>query len=308
MASTVVLITSIASFIGFTINVLVMLVILSRGRRRHHLLFALILFTAVCWDLGIFLIMIRNSFPNEIILYQNLISIPINFLPALVYHFTTTYLNQPRKKSTILIYAYCILGPILHVAGVIQPISDVYNYSWGTIGRNEPNFNNLSWFLVYNFFILFSCWLLLQARKVEQSPVTRRHIGYILASFIVFCAAQVKILVAYGVDFAFALPWGILLIASFGAVIGVAIVKHQLFDITVFVRKGLIYSALAALIIFIFDFSQHLIAAFLGGIAGENSTYVNFASIAVVVIAFMPLKKRLDHMIGGILAKKKIEF
>jgi len=207
-----------------------------------------------------------------------------------------------------LIYAYCILGPILHVAGVIQPISDVYNYSWGTIGRNEPNFNNLSWFLVYNFFILFSCWLLLQARKVEQSPVTRRHIGYILTSFIVFCAAQVKILVAYGVDVAFALPLGILLIASFGAVIGVAIVKHQLFDITVFVRKGIIYSALAALIIFIFDFSQHLIAAFLGGIAGEHSTYINLASIAVVVIAFMPLKKRLDQMIGGILAKKKIEF
>jgi len=308
MASTVVLITSIASFIGFAINVFVMFVILSRGRRRYHLLFALILFTAVCWDLGIFLIMIRNSFPNEIILYHKLISIPINFLPALFYHFTTTYLNQPRKKSTILIYAYCILGPILLVAGIIQPVTGVYDYSWGTIGRYEPNFDNLSWFLVYNFFILLSCWLLLQARKMEPSPVTRRHIGYILASFIVFSAAQVKILVAYGVDVAFMLPLGILLIASFGAVIGVAIVKHQLVDITVFVRRGITYSVLAALVIFIFDFSQHLIAAFLGGIAGEHSTYINFASIAVVVIAFMPLKKRLDRMIGTILAKKKIEF
>lgn len=97
-----------------------------------------------------------------------------------------------------------------------------------------------------------SCWLLLQARKREPSPLTRRHIGYILASLIVISVAHVKIVVIYGVDAAFTVPLGMLLIDSFGALIGIAIVKHQLFDITVLVRKEIIYSALTALIIFIF--------------------------------------------------------
>lgn len=61
-------------------------------------------------------------------------------------------------------------------------------------------------------------------------------------------------------------------------------------------------------VFFIFDFSEHLIAAFLGDIAGEYSTYIHFSSIAVVVIAFRPLKHRVDHVIGGVLAKKKFEF
>jgi hypothetical protein len=142
----------------------------------------------------------------------------------------------------------------------------------------------------------------------RASPVTRRHIAYILVSFIVFAVALVKVLVAFGIDIPFILPLGILLVDSFGALIGIAIIKHRLFDITVLVRKGIIYSVFAALVIFIFDFSQHLIAEFLGGIAGEHSTYIRFASIAVVVIAFIPLKPRLERRIGSVFVKKKIEF
>ena len=68
--------------------------------------------------------MIRNDFPDEILLYQNSISIPFSVFPALVYHFTTTYLNQPRKKSTIAIYVYCFLGFVLNITGAIRNYSE----------------------------------------------------------------------------------------------------------------------------------------------------------------------------------------
>ncbi|WP_455280605.1 hypothetical protein, partial [[Eubacterium] cellulosolvens] len=163
MPSTVVLVTSIVSLIGFIINMVVMFVILLRGRRKYHLLFALILFTAVSWDIGIFLVMVRNSFPNEIILYQNLLTIPINFFPAFVYHFTTTYLNQSRIKFTIAVYAYCALAPIGFVVGFSQPVIGVYDYSWGSIGRNTLDYLTIVWWALYNLSILVSCLLLLKA-------------------------------------------------------------------------------------------------------------------------------------------------
>jgi len=167
--SSVVVVTSIASLLGFAINVLVMSVILLRGRRKHHLLFALLLLVAACWDLGIFLVMIRNDLPDEILLYQNAISIPFSMFPAFVYHFTTTYLNQPRKKSTIAIYVYCFLGFILGITGAIRNYSGIYNYSWGNIARWSPVYNPLLGtitryaplrdigYLVYQFSLLFSC-------------------------------------------------------------------------------------------------------------------------------------------------------
>jgi hypothetical protein len=125
--SSVVIVTSIASLLGFAINVLVMSVILLRGRRKYHLLFALILFVSACWDLGIFLVMIRNDFPDEVLLYLNVMSIPFSMFPTLIYHFTTTYLNKPRKISTIALYVYGLLGIILNITGSVRAYSGVYN-------------------------------------------------------------------------------------------------------------------------------------------------------------------------------------
>jgi len=123
-----------------------------------------------------------------------------------------------------------------------------------------------------------------------------------------FGIAQIKVLVAYDFNIALFLPLGILMVSSFGALIGMAIIKDRLLDITVFVRKGIVYSILAALIIFIFDFTQHLIAKYLGDILGGHSIYIHFAIIAVVVGLFMPLKPKLEHTISSAFAKKKIKF
>ena len=92
--------------------------VLSRGRKKYHYLFAGVLLIVAIWDLGIFICMIRNSFSNELPIYGYIISLPCMFLPALIYHFTCSYLNQPRKKSTIFIWAFCIISFVLNASGI----------------------------------------------------------------------------------------------------------------------------------------------------------------------------------------------
>ena len=176
------------------------------------------------------------------------------------------------------------------------------------VTKVRVDLGNIVWLLVYHFSILVSCWLLYQARRLESSPLNRRHMEYIIISFIVFSAAYVKVLLTYGFDIPFILPLGIILVDSFGAVIGTAIMKDQLFDITVLVQKGVIYSMLSALIFFIFDFTQHLAATFFEELVGEHFGLTHYIPIAVVIIVFMPLKQRLEHLIGVIFGKKKIAF
>jgi len=84
-----------------------------RGRKAYHLLFAVLLLIVACWDLGIFLVMIRNSDPGEVLLYQNVVTVPVLFFPGFAFHFTTSYLNQPRRKLTIAIYGYCAFALLL---------------------------------------------------------------------------------------------------------------------------------------------------------------------------------------------------
>ena len=307
MPSTIVTITSVTSFIGFIINLTVMFVVLFRGRKKHHYLFAPLLLIGACWDLGIFLIMIRNTYINEFPLYYAIIAIPITFFPAFVFHFTTTYVKKPYKKFTILLYAYCITSFILLMFGVFRPY-EYYSYEWGNIAKfpMDPYFISYSFFYVFS--LITSLWLLYRARKIEKSPLRKRHMNYIIAGLFMFCVAGIKMTVTLGVNIPWTLPLGMLLLDSFGALIGIAIVKHKLFDITVYVRKGLIYSGLAVVIVFIFEFSEHLIVEFLGKKMGEHSTYLHLISIGLVVAFFMPVKQKLDSVVGTIFKEKEIHF
>jgi len=306
MPSLVVSVTSITSFIGFVMNTLVMFLVLARGRRSYHFLFAVLLFFVACWDLGVFLMMIRNDYPSEILLYYLIVGISVLLFPAFAFHFTTAYLDQPRRKLTIFIYGYCVFCVI---ASLLLPGASpafVRSYEWGNVPGTEPTPGWLSWILVYYLSLGLSCWMLFRARKRESSVVARRHIDYILASFIIFGVAQMKLLEVIGVDAPFTLPVGMLLLDSFGALIGVAIVKHRLFDITVILKKGTAYSALGAVIIFLFAFSEHLIATYVAGAAGALSEYLHFVSIAVVVVAFMPVKRRVDRFVEGYFVTKRV--
>ncbi len=272
MASTTVILTSIISFLGFLLNSGVMYLVLSRGRKRHHYLFAGILLICAIWDFGIFLAMIRNQFVDELVIYGYVVFYPCIFLPALIYHFTGTYLNQVRVKTTILWYAVGVISTVLMALGIAGRLEGVYTYSWGHIFR--PNEEMLAGFPVqivtFLFPVLASCWFFYQAYRKETSPLPRRHHLYIFTSFLMISFATVKLGVLFDIDVPFLLPAGMFFNDIFAAVIGIAIIKDRLFDITLIVQKGAIYSGLAAVIIFVFSFSEHMLVTYLGHFFGEH--------------------------------------
>ena len=309
MDSNVILFTSITSFIGFLLNGTIMFLVLLRGRKKHHFLFAAILFVCAIWDLGIFLTMIRNSHVNEVMLYGYIV-VPCVFLPALIYHSTCTYLNQPRKKSIIFAWAFCVVGAALIATGIGGKIEGVYNYSWGNLFRPD----RILWIATlaslpfWYFFTLYSSWLLFKAYRIERAHLARRHILYILIGFLVINLVQIKVAAFLGLDIGYVLPICMLLSDIFAALIGIAIVKHRLLDITVVIKKGTIYSALVALIIFVFSCSEHLLSTYLGHLLGEQPMYIHLISIAAVVSALMPVRTRLERAIERLFEKKKLEF
>ena len=310
MLSTTVIVTAITSFLGFLLNGFVLFLVLSRGRQKYHYLFAGFLFICALWDLGIFLSMIRNSHVNELVIYGNVIWQPCTFMFAIIYHFTCSYLNQPRKKRTIFIWVGSTIAFILGVTGLGGKIVGVYNYSWGNIYRPDSMMLNGLLFLapVIYFFGLSALWYLFRAYRRETSPLRKRHILYILISFSIIHLATAKVAILYGIDIPWLMPTCMLLNDIAAALIGIAIIMYRLFDITVIVKRGTIYSILVALIIFIFSCSEHLLSKYLGDLLGEQPIYIHLISIGVVVGILMPVRQRLERAIDRSFAKKKLEF
>jgi CDP-diglyceride synthetase len=310
MQSGAVVATSITSLIGFLLNSTILALVLSRGRKLYHYLFSGFLFICAMWDLGIFLSMIRNSHVNELPIYGKIIWWPCVFMFAIIFHFTCAYLNQPRKKRTIFLWVFSGLIFILGVSGLGGKIIGVYNYSWGNIFRPDSMLlaGNLVGLPIVYFFGISALLFLFRAYQRERSSLRKRHILYILISFAIIHLALAKVAILYGIDNSFLMPTCMFLNDIAAALVGIAIIKYRLLDITVIIKKTTIYSALAAIIIFVFGVSEHLLSTYVGQLLGEQSMYIHIISIAAVVAVFMPVRGRLERAIERAFAQKKVKF
>ena len=308
--STTVTITAISSFIGFVLNSAVLYLVLSRGKHKYHYLFAGILLICALWDLSITISMLRNEHPGDLILLGKILNIVCIFLLPLIFHFTCSYINKPCPKTTAILWVSTTIMAVLWIFGLGGKINDVYHYSWGNIWTGDQVFiiSTLIAMPLYVVNISVACWLLYGQIKRESSEVTRRHLLYVLVGFMAIGLAVVKVLVVVGVDLAFLLPMGMAFNDLFVALIGIAIIKERLFDITLVLKKGALYSALGAGIILIFSLTEHMLATYIGEFLGEESFIIHIISIAVVIAILMPVKHWLERIIEGYFHQKQFEF
>lgn len=308
MSSPIVIITAVESAFGLLLNGTNFYLVLSRGRKTYHYLFAALLTTYFIWDLCIFLSMIRNRQVNELPVYGYITIVPGATIQTLIYHFTVVYLRKPIQWSVALVWIVTIVTVLLIPFGAIYRINGVHSYSWGNIFATESSLLDPILFVMWFGMILPACWFLYRHSKTAHKSLERRHARYIMAGFLVTAFAVVKVLIVLGIDAPILLPLGMFLVDVFAVIIGLAIIKERLFDITVIIKKGTLYSLLAAILIFVFSFSEHVLITYFGKMIAGHSEIIHLISIAIGIAVLMPFKHRIEHAIEIYFAQKKLEF
>jgi hypothetical protein len=314
LQSNYLLASAITAGLATIINGAVLFLVLSRGRQKRHYLFAAVLALYTIGGLGVFLFFIRNSHLDELIIYSSINFSTILLVFPCIYHFTCTYLNQTRKKSTIFIWVFtvvCVIFLLLDRFFLDDMATKVVHYDWGNQIVSETTGGIISSIVMVIFlsFIWAACWLLFRARRRETSTLARRHMQYILISFLVISFFYLTLFLPTELSGRFLVsPIRGLVGSAFAAVIGIAIVKERLFDITIIIKKTTIYSILLALVIFIFSLSEHLLATYVMGFFGGHSIIIHIISIAVVVAIIMPIRSKVERGIERLFAQKKVEF
>jgi hypothetical protein len=308
MPSAIVVITAVESGLGFLLTSTILYLVLSHGRKAYHYLFAAFLLICAIWDLGTFLLMIRNTHINELGVIGYIITLMVGFIPALLFHFSNLYTGRPIKWAIILAWVLTVVLWVLTLLGLVNKVEGVYTYHWGNIFRFAPSVIDPVVPVVWFVFNLWACWLLFRGTKRAKSDLERRHYQYITSGMLVITFASVKVGAAMGINIPFLLPLGMFLIDVFNAIIGIAIIKDRLFDITVIIKKGTMYSILAALLIFVYSFVEHILVTFIGERVGENSTFLHLIAVAIGIAVLMPIKNRIEKGVEGYFAQRKLEF
>jgi hypothetical protein len=302
--------TAISSFAGFLLNSSILTVVLWRGRRLYHYVFAGYLFICALWDLGILLSMVRNDYVDELPTYGTIVWWPCTFMTAIIYTFACLYLAQPRKWRVTFLWVVSTGVFVLGVAGLGGRMIGAYDYSWGHIYRPDATLLNttLVGLPLMSIFGVAALWYLYRGYRRESSPLRRRHLLYILVSFTIVQLATVKVAVLYGLDLAFLMPTCMFVNDVAAALVGIAIVKDRFMDITVVIRKATVYSLLGALVLLVFALSEHLLATLVGEALGESSMVTYLISVAAVIAVAMPVRKRVERTVDRFFAEKSLSF
>jgi hypothetical protein len=242
-----------------------------------------------------------------LIVYGYIVILPVTFLSALTYQFTTAYLGKGQKIAFIF-WTVSIIGFLALITGLGGKINDVYSYNWGNIYRPDQRFLTLSLISIpFGWLaLIISSWMLFQSASSEPSQIKRRHMRYIGFSFIMMLFAYVKVLVLYGFESPALLPAGMFINDIFSTVIAIAIVKDHLFDITFIIKKGAIYSVLAGVLIFVFSFTEHLLITYVGDLIGGHSQWIHLISIALGILVLMPIKHRVEGFVERYFTDKQV--
>ncbi len=309
MASPIIIATTIESGVGFLLTSTVLYLVLSHARKTYHYLFAAFLAVCVLWDFGTFLLMIRNDHPAELPAIGAIIWLPCSFIPILVFHFVILYTGRRMRWAIWMGWAITTVMVMLTLAGVSGRIRGIYAYDWGNVFKVDMKPSDYAGLLLFWFAImLWSCSMLFQAARRASSALERRHFRYLGFGFLVTTFSVLKAGVVMGINFPVLLPLGMFLNDVFVAIMGLAIIKDRLFDITVIFKKGALYSLLAGLFIFAYSFCEHLLITYVAEFFGEYSNLAHFVSLAIGIAVLIPVKSRIEHGIEGYFGHRTLQF
>ncbi len=284
----------IASVAFFYYCALLLIVIRRDIRRRLRLFFGLYLASMIIWSFSAFMIFSGIEL-FDILTWNRVLIVGSMAMPLAFFGFVQAFLMKERKTWLIVgVIGYVVLQ-ILNLMGLIVVNAHVAN---GLLINNYGDgviLASCQWV----FFIGFSSIdLAIEYRKSKDALYRNRLRYLVLVILAIFCGTLTNLWWgSYPGDVAFNIIAALL--------ITYAILRHRLLDITIVLRKGLLYSIPTLLIV-----GSYYLVTFLALTFFHSTTVIEVFLISLVVAVItafivVPLRDRTQNWIDRLFFREK---
>ncbi len=225
---------------------------------------------------------------------------------SLFYLFVKEYLKL--KVSNWVVWLVCAYILAMAAAGVVVPNFFIKSVLWDPhVQFYLANFGSNAIPLVYTgmLFWFYGILKLLQTYRKSRSAIERNRLKYlVLGGFLpvlgmILISLPVLAIRRYPLDM-----WG----ATLGAVcLGYGVLRYQLLDIAVIIRKGLVYSILTAAVTGIYLFFAFVIQNIFRATAVPVSLPAAFSTALIVAVVFHPLQNLTQKVIDKVFFRRKYD-
>jgi len=223
----------------------------------------------------------------------------VAFISIIMFHYVVAFLDLKWAKTwNIINYIYgAIVSVLILKTNLI--INGVYQFFWGLYpqaGPLHPYF--LSYFI--SLIIISSIFLYKGLSYTRENFTKFNQIKYVLLAFSIFDLASVDFIPNYGIEL---YPIGYIPALMFIFIIAYAIVKYQLMDINIVIKKSMVYSVLVISITTIFLMIVITSEHFLAGLFGYKNLISSLVAAFLISLIFIPLRNKIQTLIDRLVLK-----
>ncbi|MCD4781021.1 MAG: hypothetical protein K8S27_10805 [Candidatus Omnitrophica bacterium] len=254
-------------------------------------------FLCSIWGLaGLIISLIPESKYDIAFLFWQIAYVGIIPLPVLFLHFVSIYLNLDNKRILIFLYfIVCIFELINFISKdlFLGELKYVFDEFYWTLSPG-PLLNIYTLIFVL-FCIVFTHYLLLNAIFSERDKNKKNRLSiFFLGSTIGWTGG----FLCFSLNYNHTLyPFGNFLLIFYPLFYTYAIFKHQLMDITVVIKRGLVYSVLVTIITAMYLIFVLFVGRLFQGVVGYQSFILNLIAVFVIAILFNPLRDNLQRFL-----------
>ncbi len=260
-------------------------------------LYSYFTFVVVIWGLAAFKIgTIQNL--ESAILWWKIGHIGIIFVPIMFLQFVYRFIEQKNQILIVSIFTVTIffLATLFsgHLLNTPEFIFNSFYYN------AHPNLLYKIFTTLWLMAIIFShCLLYKQLRKV--SKIKQNQIKYFFLAIIIgYTGSITNFLPVFGINL---YPYGNFTIVIYPIIMTYAILKYQLMDINIVIRKSLIYSSLVTVITLIFLTSVLISERIFHHFFQYKDLFTSILTAGLIALIFIPLKNVIQNFIDHLFFK-----
>ncbi len=229
------------------------------------------------------------------------------FMGVAAYHFSTSYAGF-TKELRFVKAGYLIATTFLFALWSTDHVitQDLYKYSWGYYPQAS---------ILHAVFLLFVATMLIRFNmllykkylraKIEKDELEAIRTKYVFWAIFLFCLAPIDFIPNYGYSI---YPISFLFAAIYSTIMAYSIMKHQLMDIEVIIRRTAVFAGLFAFVYGTFTLITVLGQDLFKNHLGWNQWISTAPMVAIIIFALRPLDNLLTNLTDRFLFQKKYDY
>ena len=248
------------------------------------------------WLFGLYELTVAQN-PSQGLFWGRFLNVAALFIPATFLHFVNLLIEPKRELSQqpsvvaayVLSLLYMTMSPTHYFIFGSTPKPDLYYFP--QVGTFYP-ITVLSFFV----FVGWGHWKLYRA-YLHSVGLRRNHFKYVFVAYLVgYMGGTQAWLPMFGYRM---IPYSITGLPICMAILSYAVVAHHLMDVSVIIRKTIIYAMVTGVLTLLYMGIVAAFAKIFAGLTGYQTVFSSAVAAGLITICFQPLRKRVQIMVDS---------